>query len=229
MARYAVYFSPRPGTPLHTFGRDWFGFDPETGDDLHYLPISGMTTDEHAAMVATPRHYALHGTLKPPFSLKPETSDQDLKTAVDSMAYTFPSFSIDRLALRPIGGFLALVPNEPSTALLSLAERCVRDLDSFRLPPAPEELERRRRAALTPPQEENLKRWGYPYVMDEFRFHITLTGRIGAETATELAAKIAPRLKPVLSAPLPIQDLCIFTEPEDGTPMRLWHRVPLSG
>ena len=31
---------------------------------------------------------------------------------------------------------------------------------------------------LTPAQEALLMRWGSPYVMDEFRFHMTLTGRL---------------------------------------------------
>ena len=35
--------------------------------------------------------------------------------------------------------------------------------------------------ALTPSQVEHLDRWGYPYVMEEFRFHMTLTGRLAAE------------------------------------------------
>jgi 2'-5' RNA ligase len=31
---------------------------------------------------------------------------------------------------------------------------------------------------LTPRQLNYLDRWGYPYVMEEFRFHMTLTGRL---------------------------------------------------
>ncbi|MEM7748306.1 MAG: DUF1045 domain-containing protein, partial [Pseudomonadota bacterium] len=36
----------------------------------------------------------------------------------------------------------------------------------------------RLRSPLTDKQIENLDAWGYPYVFDEFRFHMTLTGRL---------------------------------------------------
>ena len=32
----------------------------------------------------------------------------------------------------------------------------------------------------------HLDRWGYPYVFEDFRFHMTLTGSLPAERRTEL-------------------------------------------
>ena len=51
----------------------------------------------------------------------------------------------------------------------------------FARPPGAAELERRRKAGLSAAQEKMLLRWGYPYVLDEFRFHLTLTGRLQPE------------------------------------------------
>src|SRR5262249_2220033 len=45
---------------------------------------------------------------------------------------------------------------------------------------------RRNPARLTPRQRDYLERWGYPYVMEEFRFHMTLTGRLEANRASPL-------------------------------------------
>jgi hypothetical protein len=53
---------------------------------------------------------------------------------------------------------------------------CVRDLQSFALPLTAEELTRRRKAELSPEQDKLLVDWGYPWVLDEFNFHFSLTG-----------------------------------------------------
>src|SRR3546814_16854276 len=55
---------------------------------------------------------------------------------------------------------------------------CVRAFDRFRAPPSETALARRRAAGLSARQEANLQAWGYPYVMEDFRLHFTLTGRI---------------------------------------------------
>ena len=54
----------------------------------------------------------------------------------------------------------------------------VREIDAFREPLTKEELAIRRSKGLTPSQDENLIKWGYPYVFSEFRFHMTLTAKI---------------------------------------------------
>src|SRR5262249_54746601 len=57
---------------------------------------------------------------------------------------------------------------------------CVTAFDNFRSPVTPEERRRRLGAGLTNRQIENLDRWGYPYVLEDFRFHMTLTGPVDA-------------------------------------------------
>ena len=82
-----------------------------------------------------------------------------------------------------IGGFVAIVPATPSPGLDELAADCVTGFERFRLPMTAQERSRRLAAGLSQHQTANLERWGYPYVFEEFRFHMTLTdasGRIGA-------------------------------------------------
>jgi hypothetical protein len=86
--------------------------------------------------------------------------------------------TIPSLEVRRLGGFIAVVPTEPSAALADLAAATVAALDPFRAPPSEAELARRRKARLSDRQEALLMKWGYPYVMEEFRFHLTLTGRL---------------------------------------------------
>ena len=175
--RYAVYFGPRPNEPLHDFGKSWFGTDPETGASLPTSPLPGYSEDTHSTIIKAPRHYALHGTLKPPFVLADGTEYDALKQAVSDLAVTLSSVTLSPLYLKDLSGFLALCPAEPSPSLRIVAGRCVAELDQFRRPASEGEIEKRRAAGLTPDQDANLLRWGYPYVLDDFRFHITLTSR----------------------------------------------------
>src|SRR3546814_3179533 len=83
----------------------------------------------------------------------------------------FPYTTLFRSPLRLVilDGFLALVPSGPSDALEALAAGCVQRFERFRAPPSALELARRRSNGLTPRQERNLKDWGYPYVLEDFR------------------------------------------------------------
>jgi hypothetical protein len=51
------------------------------------------------------------------------------------------------------------------------------------LPLTEEELTRRRKAELTPEQDKLLVDWGYPWVLDEFNFHFSLTGSLDSVDA----------------------------------------------
>ncbi len=80
--------------------------------------------------------------------------------------------------VRIISGFTAVVPDAPSAELSTLAQACVEGFEVFRAPMTPNDRARRKPENLTPRQVEQLDRFGYPYVRDDFRFHMTLTGRL---------------------------------------------------
>ena len=83
------------------------------------------------------------------------------------------------------------------------------------------ELARRNPASLTPRQRELLKTWGYPYVLDEFRFHLTLTDRVGDERRPEVERALSDCFAGVLGADVPVDALAVFTEAEPGAPFEL--------
>lgn len=225
--RYAIYYAPRPGTALARFGPTWLGTDPETGAPHRMQPLPGFSMEDHTGLTQAPRKYALHGTLKPPFKLAEGTSPQDLLGAVEDLAVRQQGFTLPKPKLTALGKFLALCPAELDGRLHDLAAACVSDLDRFRAPQSAEDLAKRRAHGLSPQQEAMLAQWGYPYVMDQFRFHITLTGPLPPETQAIVMEGLEQRLADVLSAPLEILDLCVFGEPEDGTPFRLVARFPI--
>src|SRR5690606_25376449 len=123
------------------------------------------------------RHYGFHATLKAPFRLAPGVSPERLRAAVADFAARRPAFAVPAMKVSAIGGFLAVTLATPSPAMQALADAAVAELDAFRAPPTEAEIARRLQGGLTSQQEALLRRWGYPYVFEEFRFHMTLTGR----------------------------------------------------
>lgn len=226
ITRYAVYHAPEPG-PLADFAAGWLGWDPVAGERRAHPEIAGLPRPV-AELTATPRRYGFHGTLKPPFRLAPGSSRDALEADLAALAAKLPAVALDGLALRRIGGFLALTPEGDTRALERLAAEVVMGLDAHRAPASAAELERRRAAGLTPAQEALLVRWGYPYVMDEFRFHLTLTGRLGAAEGAAVEAALAPLLAPLLPRRFDVVQLCLFGEDEAGM-FHLLGRHPLTG
>lgn len=183
--RYAIYYAPEEGSPLHEFGRKWLGRDAITGQEVANCPVPSFSKERVRELTEFPRHYGFHATLKPPFHLADGAQPGQLYAAVLTLVSEISSFSLESLELNWIGKFLALVPTGPSRQLSYLAAECVRRLDGFRAPPSGEELAKRRCAGLTGKQEKMLERWGYPYLMEEFRFHLSLTGTMTDATERE--------------------------------------------
>lgn len=221
--RFAVYYAPPPGD-FADRASAWLGRDAVSGapcaqPDLG-LPASAITTE--------PRRYGFHGTLKPPFRLAPGRTPQALGQALADLAGDLAPVSLPGLRLARIGGFLALVPEGDAAPLAALAARVVAELDPFRAPLTGSEIARRRPERLSPRQRELLDLWGYPFVMEEFRFHLTLTDRLEPACADRTETALDAFFAPVLPRPFQLRDLCLFGEGQDGL-FRLLHRYTLSG
>jgi hypothetical protein len=191
--------------------------------------IPGFTLKQLNALTAEPRRYALHATLKAPFALASGCDVRALCAELAAFASSCEGFVMPPLRLAPIGRrFLALMPAEPCPPLDALAARCVTSFDHFRRPPAPDELSRRRAAGLDSVEEANLRRWGYPYVLDRFRFHVTLTGALDPASLERLRQPLAALFAPATREPMPITDIALFRESAPGRPFTLVARFPLA-
>lgn len=224
--RLAIYWAPAPG-PLAEFAARWLGWDAAAGCERPHPALAGLKTPVEE-ITATPRKYGFHGTVKPPFRLAPGTTAEGLHQAAAALCARLAPVELLGLALHRLGGFLALTPEGDQTALSALAARVVAGLDGFRAPPDAAEIARRRPERLSPRQREYLDRWGYPHVMDEFRFHLTLTGDLPADRAAAVERVLAPVLAPLCPRPFRVDSLCLFGEGADGR-FRILHRYPLSG
>jgi putative phosphonate metabolism protein len=223
IARYALYLIPEGA--LGAFGEEWLGWDAARGVAL---PAPEGAPADWQAITAEPRRYGFHATIKPPFRLAEGCTAAALGEAVGALCARLDPVDCAGLRLSAIEGFLALVPEGETAALDTFAARIVAELDGFRRPADAGEIARRRAAGLTEGQEANLARWGYPYVMEEFRAHFTLTGRLPPDRGAEVAAHLAGWLVGVRLRPFRVESLCLAGEMAGGG-FRLLHRYALSG
>ena len=209
------------------FGANWLGWDAEGGCCVSHPTLTLPRPLEE--VTRTPRRYGFHATLKPPFRLSAEVSAANLDQALAKLAFHEPPATSPRLAVSTRLGFLALLPIGPAPEVAASAAACTHDLDRFRAPPTAAELAQRRENRLTAGQEASLIRWGYPYVLEEFRFHMTLTGRLRPGEADALRKAATTLADPHLGAILNLDEVCLFGDPGGGRGFRLLRRYPLTG
>lgn len=228
-ARYAVYFAPAAGSDLDRACSSLLGRCARTGQSLASPRLPGIDPDRWTELTAAPRHYGLHATLKPPFFLADGVTENELLDALAELAGRSRSFLLPPLRLEAIGSFLALSPSGPCPGLDALARSCVMELDRFRRPPSSEELGKRRAKGLTAEQDRLLLRWGYPYVLDEFRFHLTLTcGIADPDERNEIRKILGELLAPALAAPVFVSQISVFRQGATTRPFTVLDDVTLT-
>jgi hypothetical protein len=216
--RVAVYYAPAVDDPLWTLGSAWLGRDAATGQPVHQPAIPGL-----GAATSSPRRYGFHATLKPPMQLAAPLPD--FLAAVRALAAPLTPVPLPRLEVTRLGAFIALCQTTPSPALHALADACVIGLETFRRP-EDDAAQAARAAGATARQAANIARWGYPYVLADWRFHMTLSNALNPNP---LAPAAAAFFADALEMPRFVTDLAIFAEPEPGADFNLIARQKLGG
>lgn len=214
-ARYAIYYAPERGSALATLGAQWLGWDADGASDVAHLPVDGLQASL-SKIAKTPRKYGFHGTLKPPFRLAQGARIDDLDDALTRFAADRAPFSMGRMRVASLGKFVAVVPVDAPSDLRELASDCVAHFDEFRAPLREAELEKRRHGGLSPRQDALLLEWGYPYVMEEFRFHLTLSGALDDGHSADVAGAASEVFSDALNEDIQVRDICLFAERDDG-------------
>lgn len=226
-ARYAIYFAPAPGSALAGFGASVIGYDAATGAEVGFLPELVGRFAQWREAVAEPSRYGFHATLKAPFALATGVSEVDLLDEVVALARRLETVELGPLGIAEIGSFLALVPSDQSAAQ-ALAQAVVEGLDQLRAPLSAADRARRLQAPLSARQVEFLDRWGYPYVADEFRFHMTLSGPLPAEDRGKARGVLDDIFAPIQRA-CSLDALSVFQQPDRAQRFRLIARARLEG
>lgn len=227
--RYAVYYAPAEGGTLDLTASQWLGRSAYSNRRYPPAGLDSIAAPDQAAMTTEPRHYGFHATLKPPFALARGSSLDHLMRAAESFAAERSPILLNGLHTAAIGRFVALVPTVGSQQLEALAAECVRVFDRFRAPAGEAELARRRARGLTARQDELLLAWGYPFVMDQFRFHLTLTGPLPAERREAVASTLAQTFDPLCQPAFRVDSLAVFVQHDRQVDFEVLERFPFGG
>jgi putative phosphonate metabolism protein len=228
-ARYAIYFAPAPGSELDRFGAQLLGYDAYLGEQVPFPDgIERITPDWHE-LTRDPRKYGFHGTLKAPLSLADGRTEAELLAACQAFADAPRPIPLIAPVIDSISGFVAVLPAAPSAELEKLAAECVSRFDTFRAPLTAADRERRNPSRLTPRERDHLDRWGYPYVMEDFRFHMTLTGRLPASRREPVVAMLRSRFSEIGLTTLAIDRIALFRQENADSRFRIIEHWKLHG
>ncbi len=251
-ARYAIYFAPNRDSAWWRFGCAWLGRDPVNNTcvarpALPALEGAGVSVDTLERITAAPRGYGFHATLKAPFRLRAGYTADDVYAQAQDLAQSLIVVELPPVQLCVIDGFVALsfprdihVNHDSGTgstpgvtvnlpAVNALAAQCVSAIDHLRAAPDARELARRHAAGLTQRQANLLAEWGYPYVFQEFRFHITLTGALPPQERQAIIDALAPTVARLNERPLRLDSLSIYWQPAPEAPFVVTRRYGFDG
>ncbi len=225
-ARYAIYYVPAADSALYRFGAATLGYDAYRGNDVPYL--DGVDAAVWPAQTREPRVYGFHATMKPPMRLKDGVTEHDLAAAFWAFAKEHVPVGVGKLVVRELGSFIALVPAEPCTPLNRLADSCVRAFDGLRAPMTEQELAKRLTPGLSDRHIEHLYRWGYPYVFEDFRFHMTLTGSLPVQKRTSAFKFLCNKFEQIPeAATLTVDRLVLSRQAAPAAPFVVLHEAVL--
>ena len=237
--RYALFYTPPVSNGLTQIAAKWLGRDAYSGV-FYKQPVHGtqnsthpgthtntLSADRIADLTNAPRRYGFHGTLKAPFHLSEGQSEDQLVNAMKRFCKSREAFAMPRLKVGRLGHFFALVPDSNASDLSRFAAEIVRYFDIFRAPLSEADYARRNPDRLEEQQRAYLQQWGYPYIFDAFRFHMTLTGAVPDEEADQMEDILKARFDPLLQNQLMCDHLTLFCEVEKGAPFIVHTAVPL--
>ncbi|HEV7327290.1 MAG TPA: DUF1045 domain-containing protein [Bosea sp. (in: a-proteobacteria)] len=227
--RYALYYAPAADSALWRFGSATLGYDAITGADVDFAVPPGCEGLDWPDVTAEPRRYGFHATLKAPFELANGRNEGALRAFARNYVAGRPPVRLAGLTVNALGRFIALTPSEPSDELQRFAFDIVQAFEPFRAPLSEADLARRLQSPLTPAHRAYLEAYGYPYVGDAFRFHMTLTGSLPeGDVAPVKAALTQAHAQAVPAGSALIDRVAIFKQASRSSRFVLLDNIPLA-
>ena len=226
--RYAIYYAPAHSSPWWTFGAGWLGRDESLDGAPPEFAAPMLPAAEHHHITTQARRYGFHATLKAPFHLRLGATPAELLARTRSLAQRLRPVPLSPLQVRRLGPYVVLLTADHHAAVSDLASACVIELDDLRQPLTPDELARRQPATLDARELELLHRYGYPHVLERFRFHLTLTDPVNEAQAAQVTEAVSSQVDRLnAQTPLTLDRLCIFEESAPGQAFRRVHDLVL--
>ena len=225
--RYAVYYTPASTSALCERAAAWLGRDAFTGEVVARPEFPTLADVDLDALTAEPRDYGFHATLKAPFELAVGMDEDRLLAFTERFAAARTPFEAE-IAPARMGRFLAFRLAEAIAEMDFLHHAAVRQFDVFRAPLSEFDLARRRQTPLTADQDARLVQWGYPYVFEEFRFHMSLTGSVADATVADRVLAALKVYFADLSGSHCFDGVAVFKQESRAAPFRVLDRYGFS-
>jgi putative phosphonate metabolism protein len=216
--RFAIYYAPAATHPLWRKAAEWLGRDALTGE-VFDSSLAGIERKDLLPRSASARRYGFHATIRAPMALADGKSQTEIEDALSRYAAATAPVAVGKLKLELIGGFLALVPATQTAELTAFAADVVRQFEPFRAPLSADDRARRTTgSSLTDRQVDLLDQYGYPYVLEQFQMHMTLTDRLPEEERESYRSAASTHFGALAEAEILLDRLVLFHEPEPGAP-----------
>ena len=176
-ARYAIYFVPAPDSQILDLGQRWLGRDVYSGCEVADKAYFGLNPGDVRRLTESAAHYGFHATLKAPFELKRGCKEDEVLVAAQALASALRPI-MPKLFVGAIGEFLAILSSDRRDGIWEIHRACLEHFEPYRAALTASDRERRMHTPLDERQLKALLEYGYPYVLEDFRFHMTLTTRI---------------------------------------------------
>ena len=227
--RYAIYFAPADDSALGLFGASVLRRKAESADTWLNpdLPYNFDNTDLWLQCIKKPARYGFHATIKAPFELSATHSAEQLLDDVEKFCKQQTSIPLENLAPRRTRRFDALAFDQQPEAVHHFANQCVEHFEPYRGALTEADLKRRHHDSLTHEQQQYLDQFGYPYVLNQFNFHMTLSGTMPDDDNGYL--QWLSTIYPVMVTETPVLDrLSVFHQPDRNTPFVRIAEFPFS-
>ena len=141
-----------------------------SGLTLPHAERTGLALGEIAYFTAVPRRYGFHGTLKAPFRLADGVGEAELLDMAEKFSREAEPVVVPKVTVARLGGFFAIVPEEPNRALNEFAGQVVAVFDKLRAPLSEKEFERRDPEKMSTSQTAQPAELGLPLRFRRFPF-----------------------------------------------------------
>lgn len=227
-ARYSIYFSPTDASALGRFGSSVLGRDGNSFKDrVPATDIEPFTdTDLWQSYTQKPAHYGFHATIKAPFELAPDCTAAELLEELSAFCASRSDMALPGLRPARLQKFTALTMPVQPPELIALAADVVTHFEPFRRELSAADIKRRNPEKLTAGQRENLEQFGYPYIFDDFQFHMTLSDAL-PDAENRYLPWVESIYRQLVRDTVNLDRLCVFRQVDRDTPFLRIAEFPL--
>ena len=221
--RVAIYFLPKKNSSLENFGKNLLGRDINKKKKISltrrqkYFINRGFTYfDELKDYCEQPAKYGFHATLKAPFRLKRNVKTKNFYDVISHIAAQHSRFKIKGLKIVYSKKFTLITSRKPNKLLINLENDLVKHLDTFRAELNKTEIKKRIPDSLTFKQNKYLKEWGYPFVLDQYKFHMTLMNQNNNKLSNKQKLELEKLIYKISNNLLEFNEISLLGENKNG-------------